>query len=91
MVLRHDISIKHIQYCGLTKCTLQSFPIGEQELISKAKQVFETSSGQKDPSVLADNFRMEFPIVSLGKEVTLTFNPPELQPPFVQTDHTSYN
>ena len=48
---------------------LQSFPIGEEKLISMAKQVFETSSGQKDASVLADDFRFEFPIVSLSKEV----------------------
>lgn len=50
---------------------VQSFPISEQELISKAKQVFETSSGQKDPSVLSDDFRFEFPIVSLSKAVRL--------------------
>ena len=48
---------------------LQSFPIGEEKLISMAKQVFETSSGQKDASVLSEDFRFEFPIVSLSKEV----------------------
>ena len=50
-------------------CWLQSFSIGEEKLISMAKHVFETSSGQKDSSVLADDFRFEFPIVSLSKEV----------------------
>lgn len=48
---------------------LQSFPIGEEKLISLAKQVFETSSGQKDASVLADDFRFEFPIISRSKQV----------------------
>ena len=51
--------------------SLQTSPFSEQELISKAKQVFDTASGQKDPSVLSDNFRFEFPIVSLSKEVGL--------------------
>lgn len=36
-----------------------------------AKQVFETSSGQKDPSALSDDFRFEFPIISLSKKVHL--------------------
>ena len=48
---------------------LQNFSIGEDKLISLAKQVFKTDSGQKDASVLSDNFRFEFPIVSLGKKV----------------------
>lgn len=43
--------------------------MGEEKLINLAKQVFETSSGQKDASVLADDFRFEFPIVSLSKQV----------------------
>lgn len=50
---------------------LQTSPFSEQELISKAKQVFDTASGQKDPSVLSDSFRFEFPIISLSKEVGL--------------------
>lgn len=35
-----------------------------------AKQLFNNSSGQKDPSALTEDFRFEFPIVSLSKEVS---------------------
>ena len=48
---------------------LQNFSIGEDKLISLAKHMFETQSGQKDHSVLSDDFRFEFPIVSLDKKV----------------------
>ncbi|KAL3149571.1 hypothetical protein ABBQ32_002347 [Trebouxia sp. C0010 RCD-2024] len=58
--------------------TPKSFLIGEEKLISMAKHVFETSSGQKDASVLSDDFRFEFPIISLSRKdylnVTGTFN-----------------
>ncbi len=61
-------------YAGMVKSELccyclQNFKIGEEKLISMAKQLFNSSSGQKDPSALSDDFRFEFPIVSLGKEV----------------------
>lgn len=57
----------------LCRC-LQNFQIGEEKLISMAKQLFGSSSGQKDPSVLSDDFRFEFPIVSLSKEVSTYCN-----------------
>ncbi|KAL0054639.1 hypothetical protein WJX82_000353 [Trebouxia sp. C0006] len=64
--------------------TPQNFQIGEEKLISMAKQLFGSSSGQKDPSVLSDDFRFEFPIVSLSKEeylkATGTFNLEEAFP-----------
>lgn len=53
---------------------LQNFQIGEEKLIGMAKQLFGSSSGQKDPSVLSDDFRFEFPIVSLSKEVSTYCN-----------------
>ncbi len=49
---------------------MQNFSIGEEKLISMAKQLFKSSSGQKDPSALSDDFRFEFPIISLSKEVS---------------------
>ena len=65
-----DLCIR-TEYLAINKhlLGLQNFSISEQELISKAKQVFDTESGQKDSSVLSDDFRFEFPIVSLSKEV----------------------
>lgn len=67
--------IKH-EYAGINKSDLywwclQNFQIGEEKLISMAKQLFGSSSGQKDPSALSDDFRFEFPIVSLSKEVSI--------------------
>jgi hypothetical protein len=37
--------------------TPEAFPIGEAELIEKAKKVFAAASGVEDPSLLADSFR----------------------------------
>lgn len=48
---------------------MQNFSIGEERLISLAKKLFDSDSGQKDPSLLTDDFRFEFPIVSLSKQV----------------------
>ena len=36
---------------------------GEDQLIARAKEVFETMTGVKDDSVLAPDFRFEFPVV----------------------------
>jgi hypothetical protein len=44
---------------------------GEDILISRAKDVFATMTGVKDESVLAEDFRFEFPIVSLDKDAYL--------------------
>ena len=49
--------------------TPKSFPIPAEKLIEKAKQVYKANSGVDDPSLLADDFRFEFPVVSLAKEV----------------------
>ena len=44
---------------------------GEDQLIARAKDVFATMTGVKDDSVLAEDFRFEFPVVSLDKEAYL--------------------
>ena len=47
----------------------QSFPIPADELIAKAKQLEAAFGGALDDSLLAPNFRFEFPVVSLAREV----------------------
>ena len=49
--------------------TPKSFHIPADKLIETAKQVYKANSGVDDPSLLADNFRFEFPVVSLAKQV----------------------
>ena len=50
--------------------TPSSFSISEQELIKKAQHVFDvTQVGIKDDSVLAEDFRFEFPVISLDRKV----------------------
>ncbi|KAK9832690.1 hypothetical protein WJX81_000318 [Elliptochloris bilobata] len=44
------------------------FPISPAELIEKAKQLHKDGSGVKQPDLLADSFRFEFPVVSLSKK-----------------------
>mmetsp|Transcript_11765 Transcript_11765/g.33181 ORF Transcript_11765/g.33181 Transcript_11765/m.33181 type:complete len:262 (+) Transcript_11765:2556-3341(+) len=44
---------------------------GEDTLIARAEEVFATMTGVKDDSVLAEDFRFEFPVVSLDKEAYL--------------------
>ncbi|CAK0787604.1 hypothetical protein CVIRNUC_010826 [Coccomyxa viridis] len=48
--------------------TPKSFHIPADKLIETAKQVYKANSGVDDPSLLADNFRFEFPVVSLAKQ-----------------------
>jgi hypothetical protein len=48
--------------------TPETFPVSADALIERAKSVFETKTGLEDDSVLSDDFRFEFPIVSLDKE-----------------------
>ena len=50
--------------------TPKSFHIPADKLIETAKQVYKANSGVDDPSLLADNFRFEFPVVSLAKQVS---------------------
>ena len=50
--------------------TPKSFTIPADKLIERAKQVYNANSGVDDPSLLADNFRFEFPVVSLAKQVS---------------------
>lgn len=48
--------------------TPSTFPIAPEELLTQAKKVFhETRTGITDDSVLADDFRFEFPVVSLDR------------------------
>ena len=49
--------------------TPERFPIPPEKLIAKAQQLLRDGSGVKQPELLADNFRFEFPIVSLSKKV----------------------
>ena len=50
---------------------LQNFPISESKLIDIAKKLYAEDTGTKNPDALAPAFRFEFPIVSLGKKVSL--------------------
>ncbi len=54
--------------------TPSSFPIPAEKLITLAQKVFATNSGVEEPDLLADNFRFEFPVVSLAKKVRLCHN-----------------
>ncbi len=49
--------------------TTKNFPISSEKLIEMAKRVYKANSGVEDPSLLADDFRFEFPVVSLAKKV----------------------
>ena len=49
--------------------TRKDFPISSEKLIDMAKRVYKANSGVEDPSLLADDFRFEFPVVSLAKKV----------------------
>lgn len=49
--------------------TPKTFPISAERLIELAKKVYiDLEVGRKDPSILADNFRFEFPIIKLDKQ-----------------------
>ena len=45
--------------------------IPPEKLISLAQDVYKQNSGVDNPDVLASDFRFEFPVVSLAKEVRL--------------------
>ena len=47
----------------------QNFPIPADELIEKAKKLEAAFGGALDDSLLAPDFRFEFPVISLGREV----------------------
>ena len=49
--------------------TPSDFPISPEKLIELAQKIFKQNSGVEDPSVLSDDFRFEFPVVSLAKKV----------------------
>ena len=49
--------------------TRKNFPISSDKLIELAKKVYKSNSGVEDPSMLAEDFRFEFPVVSLAKKV----------------------
>lgn len=48
--------------------TVKDFPIAEDKLIQLAKDLFAKDSGLQDESLLADDFRFEFPVVSLDRQ-----------------------
>lgn len=50
--------------------TPSTFSIPADKLIALAQKVSEANSGVDDPDLLADNFRFEFPVVSLAKKVS---------------------
>lgn len=49
--------------------TPATLSIPPEELIRKAQQLHKDGSGVRQPELLADDFRFEFPIVSLSKKV----------------------
>ena len=55
--------------------TTASFPIPPEKLISLAQDVYKQNSGVDNPELLAPDFRFEFPVVSLAKEVRLVWGP----------------
>lgn len=63
----------HVSFSELSKNLLsaaaQEFAISEDKLIQLAKDLFAKESGLADESLLADDFRFEFPVVSLDREV----------------------
>jgi hypothetical protein len=48
--------------------TTSDFPIPEAKLIQLAQELFAKEAGVTDDSLLSDDFRFEFPIVSLDKK-----------------------
>jgi len=48
--------------------TPESFPIKEDQLIELAKKLFDSGVGVEDDTLLSDDFRFEFPVISLDKE-----------------------
>lgn len=50
---------------------MQDFAIPEAKLVQLAQELFAKESGVSDDTLLADDFRFEFPIVSLDKKVGL--------------------
>lgn len=46
------------------------FSIAAEKLIELAQKVFKANSGVDNPDLLADDFRFEFPVVSLAKKVS---------------------
>jgi hypothetical protein len=49
----------------------QEFPLSSDHLISLAKELFAADSGVTNPSLLAEDFRFEFPVVSLSRAVRI--------------------
>ena len=54
-----------LSYCDIT----QNFSIPADQLIEKAKQLEAAFGGALDDSLLAPDFRFEFPVISLTREV----------------------
>ena len=50
--------------------TPASFPIPAEKLIAMVQSIYKENSGVDNPGLLADDFRFEFPVVSLPKEVS---------------------
>ena len=57
---------------GQTRCA-QAFSIPEERLIHLAKELFEKDAGVGDESLLAPDFRFEFPVISLDREVAFDY------------------
>jgi hypothetical protein len=49
--------------------TPQHFPIPPERLVELAQQLFKVNSGVGDAALLTDDFRFEFPFISLSKDV----------------------
>jgi hypothetical protein len=69
-ILRSTSCIHANQRLMHGKCDApQNFPIPADELIEKAKQLEAAFGGALDDSLLAPDFRFEFPVISLAREV----------------------
>ena len=69
MATANGISPPKLQPARLAGSPSSPFSIPERELIDKARYILDHGIGVEDSSVLADEFRFEFPVISLDKKV----------------------
>lgn len=50
---------------------LQTFGISAEKLIELARQLEASNGGVDNDSLLAEDFRFEFPVISLSREVRI--------------------
>ena len=67
--MARDCSIVSTTLCICQPRCAQTFAIPEERLIELAKELFAKDAGVGDESLLAPDFRFEFPVISLDREV----------------------